>query len=138
MFFQNFTRLQNELDNLFSWHRSDMPASVHDRSYPAVNIFDYPKEKYFVVKAELPGVKKENLELQILDDNVIIKGEREWDKNPSVNYHRQERSFGKFEREFKLPFRVNPEKVLAEFEEGILTIKLEKSSESQLRTIPIK
>jgi len=104
---------------------------------PACDI--YETEKELVVKAELPGIKKENVNVTIENNLLTIHGERKFEEETKKdNYHRVERSYGEFMRSFTLPVFVDPAKILAEFNEGILKLTLPKREEAKPKQIEVK
>ena len=93
---------------------------------PSVDIAENDKE--FVVKAELPDVKKEDIKVNIEDGTLSISGERKAEKEEkNVKFHRIERAYGHFERTFSLPTEANADKITSEYKEGILTVHLPKN-----------
>ncbi len=104
---------------------------------PAVEMYETDNE--IVVKAELPGVKKENIEVSIKDNVLQIKGEKKEEREEKTEaLHRVERVYGKFERVLTLPAEVKAEQVKAEFKDGVLEIRLPKAEVSKERKIEIK
>ena len=95
-------------------------------SYPAVDIHD--ADEAIVVKAELPGLKKEDIVIEIKGNILTLKGERTEDREVrEENYYRQERRSGKFHRSFTLPAAISPGKVVATYKAGVLEIKIPKA-----------
>jgi HSP20 family protein len=89
-------------------------------------------ENEFRITAELPGVTEQDVDVQLDDDMLTIRGEkRSEQKDEKENYHFVERSFGSFQRSLRLPFSVNPEQVQARFENGILTVTLPKTHQQE-------
>jgi HSP20 family protein len=85
-------------------------------------------DKEFIVKAELPEVKKEDIKVNVEDGTLSISGERKVEKEEKgLKFHRIERAYGRFERLFTLPDGADASKITSEFKEGILTIHLPKS-----------
>jgi HSP20 family protein len=126
-------RMDRLFQNAFGLERSPWRVGV----YPLVNISE--DRDHIYVRAELPGVKAEDLEITIQDNSLILRGER---KIPSeekqVNFHRREREAGFFRRVVALPGRVQVDKVEATSKDGILTIKLAKPEEVKPRKIQVK
>jgi HSP20 family protein len=92
---------------------------------PVVDIFD--GQDAIVIHVELPGVKKNDISVEIKDNMLILKGERSLNNEvKEEDYYRKERSFGSFQRAFTLPAPVDPEKIKATYKGGVLEIKLEK------------
>jgi HSP20 family protein len=93
---------------------------------PSVDIGENDKE--FIVKAELPDVKKEEIEVNVENGTLSISGERKVEKEEKgVKFHRVERAYGRFERSFTLPDEADPDKISSEYKEGVLTIHLPKN-----------
>lgn len=104
---------------------------------PAVDITEDDKE--FVVKAELPEVKKEDVKVTLTDDVLCIRGERKAEKEEkNRKYHRIERSYGSFERSFSLPEAADASKISSEFKDGMLTVHLPKNPNAKSKTIEVK
>ena len=95
-------------------------------------------DKEYVIKAELPDVKREDVKVTVENGVLTIAGERKFEKETKdENYHRLERSYGAFSRSFTLPTGVRSEQVAARFENGVLSITLPKQEESKPRKISI-
>jgi HSP20 family protein len=139
--FQELNELQNRLDTLFG--RTGLrPANGEETITladwaPAVDVTEDDKE--FIVKAELPGLKREEVKVTVEDGVVSISGERKAEKEEKTKkYHRVERSYGSFLRSFTLPEGCDPAKVNAEFKDGVLNVHLAKSPKAQPKAIEIK
>ncbi len=105
---------------------------------PSVDIGENDKE--FVVKAELPEVKKEDIKVSVEDGTICISGERRVEKEEThMKYHRVERAYGHFERTFGLPEQTDPKKITSEYKDGILTVHLPKNPDAKPATqrIPV-
>jgi HSP20 family protein len=99
----------------------------------------YETEKEIMVKAELPGVKKENVSVSIENNLLTLYGERKFEEETKKeNYHRVERTYGEFMRSFTLPAFVDNAKIQAEFKDGILTLTLPKLEEAKPKQIEVK
>jgi HSP20 family protein len=97
---------------------------------PSVDVFEERDE--VVVKAELPGMSKEDIDVKVTDDVVTISGEKKKEeKIEKKNYYRIERSYGSFTRSFRLPTEVQTEKASAKFKEGVLEIRIPKTEEAK-------
>jgi HSP20 family protein len=104
---------------------------------PALEI--YEKEDKFVVKAELPGINKDEIDISITGDTLTVKGERKAESTvKDDDYHRKEIYYGQFSRSVTLPSSVQAEKVAADYNDGILEITLPKSPETKPRKIAVK
>ena len=96
-------------------------------------------DKEFIIKADLPEVKKENVHVIVEDGTIRITGERKFEKEEkSRRYHRIERSYGSFERSFVLPEGAKTDKVKAEFKDGTLHVHLPKAPEIQTKAVEIQ
>lgn len=103
---------------------------------PAVDIRE--TEEAYEVTAELPGMKKDDVEITLENNLLRLSGERNFEKDTSKeNYHRMERVYGSFSRAFSLPQRVDSENVTAAFTDGILTVTIPKADEAKPRKIDI-
>jgi HSP20 family protein len=103
---------------------------------PVVDIYD--SEKAIIINAELPGVTKDSITLDVKENILTLKGERKSDEEASKeNYYRMERCFGTFERAFTLPSTVDPAKISASFKDGILKIEIPKTEEKKPQQISI-
>ena len=114
-----------------SWlPRMNMPEM--EEIAPTVDIFE--KDNNVVVKAEIPGMKKEDIEVNLTDDTITISGEKKKeDTVEKKNYYRVERSYGSFCRSFRLPKEVRADKAKAKFKDGILEIKIPETEEAKKR-----
>ena len=103
---------------------------------PAVDIFE--TENDLVMTAEVPGIDEKDIEIKIEDNTLILKGARKFEKETKEeNYHRIERSYGSFYRAFTLPNSIDPEKIQAEHENGVLKITMPKRTELKPRKVKI-
>jgi HSP20 family protein len=135
-----FEQLRRELDRTFkafgsgawdSWNERDWPGV-----YPTVNIYDDGES--FMVRAELPGVKKEELEVSAKADQLVLKGTRAVESaGEEAGYHRRERESGTFRRVIVLPQAVDASKVVASYKEGVLEIVLPRAEQAMLRRVTI-
>lgn len=104
---------------------------------PALEI--YEKEDKFVVRTELPGMKKEEIDISVLGDTLTIKGERKTESEvKDEDYYRCELCYGKFSRAVTLPSAVQAGKVEASYDNGILEITLPKAAEAKPRKVEVK
>ena len=104
---------------------------------PAVDISE--DDKSYVIKAELPGVSKDDVKVMVQDGLVTIQGERKQEKEEKgKKYHRIERIYGSFVRTFAVPDDTDETKVMAEFKDGVLHINLPKSENAKPRAIDVK
>jgi HSP20 family protein len=126
-------RMDRLFQNAFGMERSPWRVGV----YPLVNISEDRDHLY--VRAELPGVKAQDLEITLQDNSLTLRGERKIaTEEKQVNYRRRERESGFFRRVVALPMAVQGEKVEAACKDGILTIKLAKPEQVKPRKIEVK
>jgi len=126
-------RMDRLFQNAFGLERSPWRVGV----YPLVNISE--DRDHIYVRAELPGVKAEDLQITIQDNSLILRGERKIPtEEKQVNYHRRERESGFFRRVIAVPARIQADKVEATCKDGILTLKLAKPEEVKPRKIEVK
>ena len=126
-------RLRQEVLNLFS------PGAdpFFSRVYPAINLTEGGDNLY--VRAELPGVNPESLDISVIEGKLIIRGERKIEEeDQKTSYHRRERESGIFRRTISLPMKVDSGKVSASIKNGVLTITLPNSEEAIPRRITVK
>jgi HSP20 family protein len=104
---------------------------------PLVDISEDDKE--YLIKAELPEVKKEDVKVTAAEGTLTIMGERKFEKEEKgKKYHRVERAYGSFVRNFSLPDDASPAKVTAEFKEGVLIVHLPKTEQAKPQHIEVK
>lgn len=104
---------------------------------PAVDIVETPEK--IVMRAEVPGIPQEQIDLQVADGVLTLKGERKFEKEENKeNYHRIERAYGQFQRSFTLPTSVDAEKIAATYEAGVLTVDLPKREENKPKKVSVK
>jgi HSP20 family protein len=104
-------------------------------AYPPVNVFNEGED--FVVVAELPGVKKEDLDVQVRGDTLRIKGKKTVGHEVKASVHRRERSAGDFDRTLTLPAQLDAGKVSADYRDGVLTVRLPRAESERPRTVAI-
>ncbi|MFI5303360.1 MAG: Hsp20/alpha crystallin family protein [Nitrospiria bacterium] len=147
--FFNPSRFQHEMDRMFRnfWREPRFsfgwPEGLRMRNeglipeVPAVELYDEKDE--IVVKAELPGMSKEDLEINLAGDILTIKGEKKKEEEvKEKDYYYSERAYGSFERSIDIPQKVVPEKVSASFKNGVLEVRLQKTEEAKKKEIKIK
>ncbi|QID33709.1 Hsp20/alpha crystallin family protein [Pampinifervens florentissimum] len=132
--FAEIERIRREFDRLLE---ELVPREEGERVFaPVVDVYETDQE--LVVKAELPGVKKENVEVSIRDNALHIRGEKKEEKEEKTEtYHRVERVYGRFERVVPLPTDVKVESAKAEFKDGVLEIRIPKAESAKEKKIEI-
>jgi HSP20 family protein len=135
---REFAVMQDRLNRLFgNVYLRDEDTGFRGSWVPSVDIFETEKHD-LVLRAELPGMTRGDIEVTVENGTVVIKGEKKFD--PEVreeNYRRIERSYGPFQRSFTLPNTVDAGKVVAEYKNGLLTITLPFKEEAKPRTINV-
>ena len=135
--FADLGRMSRHLDFL-ARAMSGRPAMnlYPSRVFPAVNISENA-DKYFV-RAELPGIKADEIDLQVTGKNLTISGERTIETGgDSAKYHRRERDAGRFSRVIGLPGDIDADSVSAEMVNGVLTVEISKSEASKPKKISV-
>ena len=136
--FRGVTSLQEQINRLFSetFDRSTDEGSLTTWA-PAVDI--YETEQELVVKADLPDVKPEDLDIRVENNILTIRGERKFEKKVNENnYLRIERSYGSFSRSFSLANTVNTEAIKADYKDGVLTLSIPKREEAKPKQIKVQ
>lgn len=132
----SFRDLEREVDQLLKGVQATFQGLRCGRQYPPVNVFELDDE--FLLTAELPGVRVEDVDLTISAGVLTIRGLRIEDKAPAdSSFRRQERAFGSWQRSLTLPDRVVEEGLAAELTNGILRIHLPKAPLEAARQIPV-
>jgi HSP20 family protein len=129
--FQGLRFFEDAVTRLMSEPRTSRPWS------PAVDIME--TEDALTVKADLPDVKIEDIDIRVENGAMTLKGFRKFEKDEKVKgYHRIERSYGEFVRSFAVPNTVEADKVAAEYKNGVLTITLPKKEAAKPRQIKVE
>ncbi|PIE34169.1 molecular chaperone [candidate division KSB3 bacterium] len=131
------TGMQQEMNRLFDEFFGERRAEMAEGTWiPAVDVSETESE--IALRAELPGMTHGDIELNVQDNTLTLKGEKKLNaKDHGENFHRIERSYGSFTRSFTLPCDVNLEAVKATFKDGILTVTLPKSEVAKPKKIQI-
>jgi HSP20 family protein len=104
---------------------------------PAVDIYEDPHK--VMLKLEVPGIRKEDMDIRLENQTLTIKGERKFEQSEKEeNYHRIERRFGSFVRSFSLPVTVDTAKVQASYDNGVLSVTLPKKEAAKPKQIQIE
>ena len=135
--FEELNRMKREMERLTEGFSGSFTSSSSAGVFPLMNLTEDNGAYY--IRAELPGMKADEIELSVTGDSISISGERKIEVESSeAKYHRRERESGKFNRILNLPAQVDLEKVEAKSAEGVLTITLPKSEAAKPRQITIK
>ena len=122
-------------DFFYPVHREDGEPVLMNWK-PSVDIYD--NDDNFVIKAELPGVDKKDISVDVDGRFLTLKGERSSENEvKEEKYHRRERAYGRFERVFTLPMEVDPDKIKADYEDGVLKIDIPKPEKQKPKQITV-
>jgi len=142
--FRRVTNLRDEVDELFNYafgrllgsSESERGAQFLDAWGPAVDL--YEDKDGVTVQAELPGMKKEDIDLKLHDGFLTISGERKQEpKCENAESYRSERLLGRFHRTISLPSEVDAEQIKATYTDGVLSVTLPKSEKAKPKQIPV-
>jgi len=136
--FDQLTRLRDEMDRMFATPFTELSrgGQFFNQWAPALDLYE-DKDNVFV-KAEIPGMKKEEIEVSLHENALTISGERKLEqKHEEAENYRSERFFGRFTRSVVLPVAVESDKVKASYKDGILTISLPKSEQAKPKQIEV-
>ena len=135
---REFAAVHDRLNQLFgNVYLRDEDTAFRGNWVPSVDIFETDKHD-LVLRAELPGMAREDIDVTVENGTIAIKGEKKFD--PEVkeeHYRRIERAYGTFHRSFTLPNTVDAAKVSAEYKNGVLTITLPFKEEARPRTVNV-
>lgn len=135
--FDQLTNLRDEINRLFGETTQTGMSGAFNNWAPALDL--YEDDESLIVRAELPGLKKEEIDVSLHENTVTISGERKSEKKyKDGETSREERTFGRFTRSLALPKQVDPSKVKAAYEDGVLTVTLPKAEEAKPRQIAIQ
>ena len=137
--FDGLVRFHSRINELFdeAFGRSrNLPSSASTVWYPPMDILE--SRDSYLIRAELPGMKKEDVNLTVQEGTLTLSGERKFDEPASgVEYHRVERVAGKFSRSFYLPQTIKHDGISATFRDGILEVHVAKTEEAKPKQIAI-
>jgi HSP20 family protein len=136
--FREFSTLQDRLNRLFQQSVSEgREESLTTSSFaPAVDV--YEDDHQVTLKIEVPGIDEKDIDVRLENNTLTVQGERKLEMDEKEeNYRRVERQYGSFTRSFTLPQTVDSEKVSAQYDKGVLKIKLAKKAEAKPKQIKI-
>jgi HSP20 family protein len=139
--FRELEEMSNRLSRIFGRPLPPKEGAKEEMTIaewsPLVDITEDDKE--YLIKAELPEVKKEDVKLSVHDDVLSISGERKYEKEEKgKKFHRVERAYGSFTRSFTLPDDADAAKIAAEYKDGVLKVHLPKSEKAKPKSIEVK
>ena len=135
--FREFTTLQDRMNRLFRDSFGDGQEALTTSTFaPPVDV--YEDEHNVTLKIEVPGIDEKDIDVRIENNTLTVHGERKFEKEEKEeNYRRVERQYGSFTRSFTLPNTVSSEDVQANYEKGVLKIKLAKKAEAKPKQIKV-
>lgn len=140
--FRDLATLQDRIDHLFEDNLRGLRGGARERGLeasawtPAVDILE--KDNEIVLRADIPGIDPKDVEIQVRDGTLTLRGERKFESDVKEdNFRRVERVYGSFLRSFSLPETVDAEKVEAEYRNGVLEVKLPKRPEAKPKQIKV-
>jgi HSP20 family protein len=136
--FREFTTLQDRMSRLFRDSFADGREEALSTGNFAPPVDVYEDEHNVTLKIEVPGIDEKDIDVRIENNILTVHGERKFEKEEKEeNYRRVERQYGSFTRSFTLPNSVDPEQVQANYEKGVLKIKLAKRAEAKPKQIKV-
>ena len=138
--FRELSVMQDRMNRMFGdfyGRRLDDDVMSRGDWVPAVDIYENDKHE-IVIRAEMPGMKREDIELRVENNTLTLRGERKREAEVrDEQYHRVERAYGAFVRSFSLPSTVDAGHVSAEYKDGVLSVTLPLREEAKPRQIPV-
>jgi HSP20 family protein len=135
--FGGLTTLRREMDRLFERFLGREASSPLGAVEPAIEVADTPEA--VIVKAQVPGVSKEHLQVNVTDTTLTLTGEVQEDKTTEeTNYHQREFHYGAFARTITLPTTVQTEHATAQLKDGVLEVTIPKRQETTAKDVPIQ
>jgi len=137
--YRDIVTLRDRMNRLFEEAYSGLGEEkemIKSTWYPSVDILE--KDKELVLTAELPGIKEEDIDIEVEGNTLTLTGKREIEKETKEeDYHRIERSYGSFYRSFNLPYNVDAGKIKAEHEDGLLKVTMPKKPELKPKKVRV-
>lgn len=137
--FREFAAMQDRMNRMFgNVYLRDEDTGLRGTWVPAVDIFETDTHD-LVVRAELPGMTREDIEVSVENGTLVLKGQKKFDAEvKEEHYRRIERTYGTFHRSFTLPNTVDQSKVSADYKQGVLTVRLPFRDEARPRSINVE
>lgn len=135
--FREFITLQNRMNRLFRDSQGGQEEALTTTSFaPPVDV--YEDEHNITLKIEVPGIDEKDIDVRVENNTLTVHGERRFEKEEKEeNYRRVERQYGSFTRTFTLPSTVDPEKIEANYDKGVLKVQLAKKAEAKPKQIKV-
>lgn len=135
--FRDLVSMRDDMDRLFETFFGTQPQSMDDFWRPAIDIEE--NNGNLMVRAEIPGMTKEDIKVSVQEDLLTISGERKQEnETKDKTYHRIERCYGKFRRMIRLPAQVDADKVKASYKDGVLKVTLPKPESLKPKHIDVE
>jgi HSP20 family protein len=135
--FNPFGSLQQEIERLFDDFSRGYPALGTQELWPSMDVTETDKE--IELTAELPGLEEKDVQINVADNVLTIRGEKKAEKEEKdKNYRVVERSYGSFARSLELPPGIDPDQIKASIAKGILTVTVPKPAAAQVKKVPVK
>lgn len=134
--FRELSALQDRINRIFNEQLSRGESEAGKAWAPVVDILESDND--LIVRAEIPGVKRDDIDVQVTSESLTIRGERKFDEESKDKYVRVERAYGPFSRSFSIGVPVQPDKVKATYRDGVLEIVVPKAEEVKPKKIEIK
>jgi HSP20 family protein len=140
--YRNMLNCNHEMANLFDDFFSTTRARGEGEQTPptwAPDVDLMESKDGYTLRAELPGVSKEDVKVTLAEAVLTLSGEKKFEQEvKNENFHRSERVYGKFSRSFRLPHPIDADKIQAEYRDGVLTLTVPKAESAKFREIEIK
>jgi len=135
--FRELSTLQDRINRVFNEQLTRGESEKTGKAWaPVVDILE--SENDLIVRAEIPGVKREDIDVEVTAESLTVSGERKFDEESKDNYLRVERAYGPFTRSFSIGIPVQPDKVKAAYKDGVLEIVVPKAETVKPKKIEIK
>lgn len=134
--FRDFQTMQSRLNQLFSDYNRGTDELTTSGFVPPVDV--YEDEHSVTLKLEVPGIEQKDIDIRLENSTLTVRGERRFEQEErEENFHRIERRYGQFSRSFTLPNTINTEEVAADYENGVLKVRLAKRAEAKPKQIKV-
>ncbi len=135
--FREFITLQDRMNRLFRDTQGGQEEALANTTFaPPVDV--YEDEHNITLKIEVPGIDEKDIDVRVENNTLTVHGERKFEKEEKEeNYRRVERQYGSFTRTFTLPTTVDPENIQADYDKGVLKVKLAKKAEAKPKQIKV-
>ena len=136
---RDYSALQDRVNRILrESYRTDSPDEALTTSNFAPPVDVYEDEHHITLKIEVPGIDEKDIDVSIENNTLTVRGQRSFEKDEKEeNFHRVERMYGSFTRSFTLPNTVDAEQVSAQYDKGVLKVRLAKRAETKPRQIKV-